>query len=126
MKRFWAAISVLSLLLAACTVSAVLVSHIARETISLLEEAANFAKEHNYTAALSQCQKAEERWKSRAGLHGALLRHSEADRVESGLAKLVSYARTQDHDEFLALCAEIIHDIEHVRDMELPLLRNIL
>ncbi len=126
MKRFWAAIGVLLLLLAACTVSALLVSRFAEKTIAHLERATDFAEENNYTAALDHCKKAEELWKSRSGLHGALLRHSEADQVESGLAKLVSYAKTQDNDEFLALCAEVIHDIEHVRDMELPLLRNVL
>lgn len=126
MKRFWAAVTVLLVLLVACTCSAVIVNNFAKTTIAHLEKAIQSAEEKNYPAANKYCSAAAAHWSSKSGLLGALLRHSEADQVETGLAQLVSYSKTEDHDEFLALCAEVIHSIRHVRDMELPLLRNIL
>ena len=126
MKRFWAAVILLLAILGACTTSAVIVNAFAKSTIKHLESAMHSAEEKDYAAANRECAAAAEHWSAKAGLLGALLRHSEADQVETGLAQLVSYSETADHDEFLALCTEVIHNIEHVRDMELPLLRNIL
>lgn len=126
MKRFWAAVCILLFLLGACIASAVTVNNFSKKAISHLEIAMDYAEKKNYISASRYCSAAAKHWSSKTGLLGALLRHSEADQVESGLAKLVSYSETADHDEFMALCAEVIHDIRHVRDMELPLLRNIL
>lgn len=126
MKRFLSAVGILVFLLAACTASALVVNSYCIKTISHLEKAKESAESKNYSAAYIHSKKAAEQWQSKAGLLGTLLRHSEADQVETGLAKLSSYAQTRDHDEFLALCAEVICSIRHVRDMELPLLRNIL
>lgn len=126
MKRFWAAVAVLLVLLGSCICSAVVVDDFAKTTIAHLENAIRSAEKKDYPAANRYCSAAAEHWSSKAELLGSLLRHSEADQVETGLAQLVSYSKTEDHDEFLALCAEVIHSIRHVRDMELPLLRNIL
>ena len=126
MKRFWAAIVLLAAILGACTVSAMVVEGFAQKTIGYLEEAKERAEEKNYSAANIRCKDAQKLWTSKSGMLESLLRHSEADQVETGLAKLVSYSQTADHDEFLALCEEVIHNIRHVRSMELPLLRNIL
>lgn len=126
MKRFWAAVTVLALLLGACIWSAVVVDRSAKATIGHLENAIQSAEKKDYHTANRYCAAAAEHWRSNAELLGALLRHSEADQIEEGLVQLISYSKTEDHDEFLALCSQVIHNINHVRDMELPLLRNIL
>lgn len=126
MKRFWGAVLLLVFIMAACIFSAVVVDGFAKTTIEHLESAMDRAEEKNYAAANVHCTEAAALWTEKSALLGSLLRHSEADRVETGLAQLVSYSETADHDEFMALCEEVIHDIRHVRDMELPLLRNIL
>lgn len=126
MKRLWAAIGLLLFILCACVLSAAVVSRYADTTITHLESAIVAAERKDYSTASRHCNAASEHWGSKSGLLGSLLRHSEADQVETGLAQLISYSETEDHDEFLALCSEVIHNINHVRDMELPLLRNIL
>ena len=126
MKRLWAAVILLLVILGACIGSAVVVDKFAETTVSHLEQSVSAAEKKDFKQAAKFCTAASEHWHSKAGLLGALLRHSEADDVEKGLAQLIAYAQTEDHDEFLALCAEVIHDVRHVRDMELPLLRNIL
>ena len=126
MNRFWAALILLATLLCACIASATTVNNFSNQTIDHLEKAMDHAEQKNYAAANAYCKQAQNLWSSKASLIGSLLRHSEADKVGTGLVQLVSYSATADHDEFLALCAEVIHDIHHVRDMEFPLLRNIL
>lgn len=126
MKRLWGSLVLLVVILLACIGTTVTVNAFSEKAIFYLEEATQSGRHENFDRAQICCNAAAEVWTQNASILGALLRHSEADVVETGLMKLMAYAETEDKDEFLALCAELIHDIRHVRDMELPLLRNIL
>ena len=126
MKRLWASLFLLAAILGACIGSAATVSNFVDEVAALLEQAAQAAQRGDFTAAAELCEAVSDIMESRAIMLGALLRHSESDQVESGVRQLVAFARSEELPEFLALCAKTIHDIFHLRDMELPMLHNIL
>ena len=54
------------------------------------------------------------------------LTHSEIDDILERFAALSQYAVLEDRDDFLAGCAELRFSIEHIRQMELPSIENIL
>ena len=91
-----------------------------------LNEVIAYTEAENFSAAADAAESAKCLWLSHADLLGALLRHDEADGVESGLASLIQYAKVGDKDDVLARCAELLQQIEHIRQMELPLWKNIM
>ena len=124
--RTWIAVTVLLTIPLLCWWSGSAVFRCVDELAAPLNEVASFAEADNYADAAAAANKAKNLWVSHAGLLGALLRHDEADGVESGLSALVQYAKAGDKDEILAHCAELLQQVEHIRQMELPLLKNVL
>lgn len=124
--RTWFAAAVLLLLPLICLWTGGATCRCVDELAASLKETASAAKADDFSRAAEAAESAKKQWVSHADLLGALLRHDEADGVESGLAALVQFAETGDKDELLARCAELMQQIEHIRQMELPLLKNIL
>lgn len=124
--RTWFAAAVLLTIPLLCLWSGSAVCRCVDELTAPLSEVAANAESENYPEAAEAAQDAKALWLSHADLLGALLRHDEADSVESGLCALIQYANVGDKDEVLAHCAELLQQIEHIRQMELPLLKNIL
>ena len=67
-----------------------------------------------------------EYWRSRQLFFGMVLKHEDVDQVSGELARLLSYADTDDSDDFLSNCAALQATLEHIREMEWPYLQNIL
>ena len=65
-------------------------------------------------------------WRQYERYFGLTLTHSEIDDILERFAALSQYAVLEDRDDFLAGCAELRFSIEHIRQMELPSIENIL
>ena len=126
MKRFWIALAVLAVISAWCFVSAALIGSHTDAMLKDLEEVRQAADRADYAAARTAADRAERHWTNCEDLLGALLRHDEADQVMSALAELREYAAVGDRDDLLAVCATTIRQLQHIREMELPLIRNVL
>ena len=124
--RTWVAAAVMLTIPLLCLWSGGAVCRCVDELTAPLSEVVISAEADDYPAAAEAAESAKKLWLSHADLLGALLRHDEADGVESGLSALVQYANVGDKDEILAHCAELLQQVEHIRQMELPLLKNIL
>ena len=55
-----------------------------------------------------------------------VLRHDEVDAVSVGFASLQQYAQAESRGDFAAACAELIERVQRIRQMQLPLVSNIL
>lgn len=125
MKRSIFALVLLPLLLALCFIPASIVSKHCTKTKELVEQAIVASDRQDFPQMLQYSEEAKKYWKSHDNILTAILRHDDSGDVGIGLAKMVSFARMQDEEEFRAACVEVIEHLSHIQEQELPLLENI-
>lgn len=126
MKHVAIAVSILAVLLCLCILASAYVRNRAAETIAPVLRAQALAAQENYTAAAGEILQAEAIWHDAEAWLEILLPHDEADEASRVLATLYEYARVEDADDFSAASAELVFLLEHIRQMQLPTLQNIL
>ncbi len=126
MKHVAIAVSILAVLLCLCILASAYVRNRAAETIAPVLRAQALAAQENYTAAAGEILQAETIWHDAEAWLEILLPHDEADEASRVLATLYEYARVEDDDDFSAASAELVFLLEHIRQMQLPTLQNIL
>lgn len=126
MKHVAIAVSILAVLLCLCILASAYVRNRAAETIAPVLRAQALAAQENYTAAAVEILQAEAIWHDAEAWLEILLPHDEADEASRVLATLYEYARVEDADDFSAASAELVFLLEHIRQMQLPTLQNIL
>lgn len=126
MKHVAIAVSILAVLLCLCILASAYVRNRAAETIAPVLRAQALAAQENYTAAAREILQAKTIWHDAEAWLEILLPHDEADEASRVLASLYEYARVEDADDFSAASAELVFLLEHIRQMQLPTLQNIL
>lgn len=126
MKHVAIAVSILAVLLCLCILASVYVRNRTAETIAPVLRAQALAAQENYTAAAGEILQAKTIWHDAEAWLEILLPHDEADEASRVLATLYEYARVEDTDDFSAASAELVFLLEHIRQMQLPTLQNIL
>ena len=126
MKHVAIAVSILAVLLCLCILASAYVRNRAAETIAPVLRAQALAAQENYTAAAGENLQAKTIWHDAEAWLEILLPHDEADEASRVLASLYEYARVEDADDFSAASAELVFLLEHIRQMQLPTLQNIL
>lgn len=126
MKHVAIAVSILAVLLCLCILASVYVRNRAAETIAPVLRAQALAAQENYTAAAGEILQAKTIWHDAEAWLEILLPHDEADEASRVLATLYEYACVEDADDFSAASAELVFLLEHIRQMQLPTLQNIL
>lgn len=126
MKHVAIAVSILAVLLCLCVLASVYVRNRAAETIAPVLRAQALAAQENYTAAAGEILQAKTIWHDAEAWLEILLPHDETDEASRVLASLYEYARVEDTDDFSAASAELVFLLEHIRQMQLPTLQNIL
>lgn len=126
MKHVAIAVSILAVLLCLCILASAYVRDRAAETIAPVLRAQALAAQENYTAAAGEILQAKTIWHDAEAWLEILLPHDEADEASRVLASLYEYARVEDADDFSAASAELVFLLEHIRQMQLPTLQNIL
>lgn len=126
MKHVAIAVSILAVLLCLCILASVYVRNRTAETIAPVLRAQALAAQKNYTAAAGEILQAKTIWHDAEAWLEILLPHDEADEASRVLASLYEYARVEDADDFSAASAELVFLLEHIRQMQLPTLQNIL
>lgn len=126
MKHVAIAVSILAVLLCLCILASAYVRNRAAETIAPVLRAQALAAQENYIAAAGEILQAKTIWHDAEAWLEILLPHDEADEASRVLASLYEYARVEDADDFSAASAELVFLLEHIRQMQLPTLQNIL
>lgn len=126
MKHIGLACGVFALCLAVGLLSVCSVRMAGAQTNEWLEQSVQHAQKQSYTQAAEALREAKHSWQGRQRLLGVFLHHEEVDEVIALFAQLEQYAAMQDQDDYLAACHELMARIEHVRQMELPTVENLM
>jgi len=119
-----------SLLLAALLVfsvfSALFITQTIDQTEAYLDQAVHHYHSRDPDKTTFCLMQTTEYWRSRQLFFGMVLKHEDVEQVSGELARLLSYADTDDSDDFLSNCAALQETLDHIREMEWPYLQNIL
>lgn len=126
MRFFYWGVGILLLCLALCIVSTSLLSRDTQTAAAILQEAQNAAEAGDFVSAARLTGQAREFWESRRGFFGMVVRHAEADQINTTFRALQSYAEQGVRGEFAPTCAGLIEQIRHLAEMEAPHYYNIL
>lgn len=122
MKHFVLALTLLALIVGA----SLLAGHsLARQNDAVtapLEQALDAARAGDAALARRLAAEASKRWERALPCFSSLLGHEELDVVTHGFARL----HEAEDDDFRALCAELLEQLAHLRELDRPLLKNIL
>lgn len=96
------------------------------QTEALLQEAMEHQLQGNKAEAQTAIRSASAYWEKHEALFEILLRHNDVDCVMEEFARLCAYAATVDEDDFVSNCSALLATLRHIREMEWPLIHNIL
>ena len=126
MKYVLISLILFSLMLAFCAWSVAAVQNAAEPVLSLLTAAKRSMENGSAENAAKFAALANERWQKNEVLFGILLHHEETDEVMRHFAVLTQPHAASSPDGFLSVAAELRTQLDHIRQMQLPSLQNIL
>lgn len=126
MRHILLSVLILLLALGFCLFSMFHIRAICQQALTLLSQAQQSAETFDFERCRADMQRAMQYWKRYERYLGLTLTHDEIDDILQRFAALAQYAALEDRDDFLAGCAELSSSIEHIREMELPSVQNIL
>lgn len=126
MKHLFTGIVIIAVILGLSIGSVLMLDRYAGQAVQELRLAEQSMTDEQSEQAADYANRAMELWRRHAGFYGAILQHVEIDEINGHFARLLSYAATDDRDEFLATCAELIALVDHLPDMEKAYYYNIL
>ena len=126
MKRLWAAVIILIVLLAGSLWNAWYAGELANGLAWQLEQAQELAAQGDWDGATELSGKAFQRWQDHRLYLYVLMRHSDVDQVLTSFRALEQYLALEETDQYTAANAELITQLELLAEMEQPSLVNIL
>ncbi len=126
MKVMITGLLILALMIGACAGSAWFVTNSVEKAEAILQRTMNIDVEQDPQAVAELVRSASAQWGSCATVFGTVLRHDQVDNVVAEFARLEYYSITRDREEYLGSCAALLAQLRHIREMELPTLKNIL
>lgn len=126
MKRFWAAITILAVLLGATLWNAWYAEQLTGGLAQQLEQAQELAAQGDWEGASELSRRAFQRWQDHQTYLHVLMRHSDTDQILCSFRALEQYLTLEEPDQYTAANAELITQLELLAEMEQPSLVNIL
>ena len=126
MKHTIFSAALLIILLLFCIYSAFYVSNATTAAEVILMRSVAYYRAGAEDAAAEHLNRAAELWRSHETMCGIVLKHEDLDEITREFSRLLSYAHTGDGEEFLSGCEALRETLRHVREMEWPLIQNIL
>ena len=126
MKRLWAAVAVLILLLASAILTGRWTQSVTEDLIVQLQSAQELTREDDWEQALEITEQVMQKWQSQNLPLHALLRHTETDEIWLSLQAVIEYLKLQEMDQYAAANAQLVTQLELLAEMERPSLENVL
>ena len=126
MKRFWAAITILAVLLGATLWNAWYAEQLTGGLAQQLKQAQELAAQGDWEGASELSRRAFQRWQDHQTYLHVLMRHSDTDQILCSFRALEQYLTLEEPDQYTAANAELITQLELLAEMEQPSLVNIL
>ena len=125
MKRFWAAITILAVLLGATLWNAWYAEQLTGGLARQRKQAQELAAQGNWEGASELSRQAFQRWQDHQTYLHVLMRHSDTDQILCSFRALEQYLTLEEPDQYTAANAELITQLELLAEMEQPSLVNI-
>lgn len=125
MKRFWAAITILAVLLGATLWNAWYAEQLTGGLAQQLKQAQELAAQGDWEGASELSRRAFQRWQDHQTYLHVLMRHSDTDQILCSFRALEQYLTLEEPDQYTAANAELITQLELLAEMEQPSLVNI-
>lgn len=126
MKRLWAAVGILAVLLAAALGTGWWVDGLTADYVSRLEQAQAMSERGDWERAAQVTGGVYRNWQERSFWLHALLRHSDTDQVLLLFRSVEEYLKLEEMDQYAAANAQLIAQLELLAEMEDPSLENVL
>jgi len=126
MRYFYGAAALLLAVLALCVICVCSLSRMTGKTLDTMQDARAAAAREDYPAAREAARNAADSWAQLEGLLDVLLDHRETDEIHFAFAALLACAEDPDSGELLYRCDELIAQLHHISELEMPYYFNIL
>ena len=126
MKRFYAALAILLLLLGGSLIHAWFLQDLADNLTSNLEAAEVMAERGVWEQARVLTDQAMERWEEHDSYLHIFLRHVDNDAILVSFRSVQQYLKLEEMDQYAAANADLMAQIELLAEMEQPTLLNVL
>lgn len=122
MKYLWIGVVILALLLIVCLSVNAILGNYTQQVEALLARAIEAAQKEQYGTAADCAKKAADAWQTHLHFYASVLCHDETDEITAGFAEL----QVVEDAEFLQTAAMLLSRLQHISELDLPLLHNIL
>lgn len=122
MKYLWIGAAILVVLLVICISVNEMLTDATASVQRELQSANDLAAKKDYRSAAEHAKKAADEWDTHLHFFASVLCHDETDEITAGLAEL----QVVEEAEFLQTVSTLLARLEHISEMDRPLLHNIL
>lgn len=126
MKRLFAALGLLLLLLAGSIYSGWRVEQMTNDCIGQLYQAQQMARADNWEQARSITKRVYQNWQEHGFALHALLRHQDTDQILMSFRAVEQYLMLEEMDQYAAANATLIVQLELLAEMEQASVENVL
>ena len=126
MKQLWAAVGLLTLLLAISLSNAWFVNSLTSRMTSQLEQAHQLARDEQWDEATTITNQTYQDWQNHHFYLHSALRHSDTDKILLGFRCTLQYLDLEELDQYAAANTDLMTQLELLAEMEQPSLVNIL
>lgn len=126
MKRIYLAIIFLIFTLSAAFFELYIVFNPAKESIKLIEQAAELYKSDQKQEALKICESVSELWDNSNPKINMFIQHEKTVEISSDIKELTFCLESDQEFEFLLTAEKLKEDLNTIMDNELPHISNIL
>lgn len=126
MKRLWAAIALLSLILMGSLLNARSIVRITDSLTQQMEQAQELVQAGHWDQALLCSRQAHQLWEQNYFYLHVVIRHSELDQIACGFDRVQLALVQQDWNQYISAKTDLTAQLSFMRDMERPSLVNIL
>ena len=126
MKYILIAVLILSLCLGFCLYSMQQIRKTSTQTLHYLQQSQSHAERKNLPHTWALLNRAEASWNDHEAFFGIVLAHAETDDILQRFAALKKYIILRDYDDYISGCAELITIVRHIREMQSPIISNLL
>ena len=126
MRRLWAAVVIIVVMLTYCVISVFAVTHQEQEMVYLLEKAYNAAQSGDFEKAYKLARQSEERWIEVESAIFMFISHLELAEIGASIARMPPLIKNENKAEFMAVSRYVIVRITHLAQSERVSIQNIL
>lgn len=126
MKRIWASVIILIILVVACSIGLSTTQRISADLTQTVTNAKSAAENSDRRSAYELSSRAVSDWKQSHEILCTYMPHSKLEAIDQTLSALPALAQHESYDQFVSECDRAVTQIHYLNESETPSLQNIL